>query len=79
MHLIPQAQALDSPHRGAAGAKAADTHEPTPGIHALRDMLAEQLAQPQRRQFDVLTIMIDDYAVVLGAFGWRAWSRRCST
>lgn len=71
MHLIPQAQAPDSTHRGAAGAKAADAQAPTPGIHALRDMLAEQLAQPQRRQFDVLTIMIDDYAVVLGAFGWR--------
>jgi ammonium transporter, Amt family len=72
MHLIPQAQAPDSPRCRAAGAKPADVHAPTPGIHALREMLAEQLAQPRRRQFDVVTIMIDDYAVVLGAFGWRA-------
>jgi ammonium transporter, Amt family len=71
MHLIPQTHAPDSTRRAVAGANAADTPVQPPGIHALRDMLAEQLAQPQREQFDVLTIMIDDYAVVLGAFGWR--------
>lgn len=74
MHLTPQAQAHDSPRRRAAGAKPADTREPPPGIDALREMLAEQLALPQRRPFDVLTLMIDDYAVVLDAFGWRVAS-----
>ena len=71
MHLISPTHAPDSTRRAVAGASAADTQSQPPGIHALRDMLAEQLALPQREPFDVLTIMIDDYAVVLGAFGWR--------
>jgi ammonium transporter, Amt family len=71
MQLTREAQAPDTLHRGAAGARPADAHMPPPGIHALRDLLADQLVQPKRRQFDVLTLMIDDPAVVLGAFGWQ--------
>jgi EAL domain-containing protein (putative c-di-GMP-specific phosphodiesterase class I) len=69
MHLIHQAPTPDSLRRGAVGAKLDDAQATPPGIHALRELLAEQLEQ--RRPFDVLTLMIDDYAVVLGSFGWR--------
>ena len=69
MHLIPQAQAPDLLPRGVACTKPVDAQTTPPGIHALQEMLAEQLAQ--QRSFDVLTLMIDDYAVVLGSFGWR--------
>jgi hypothetical protein len=42
-----------------------------PGIHALRELIHQQLAQAPRQPFDVLTVMVDDYALVLGSFGWR--------
>jgi len=48
-----------------------DVSTSMPGVHALREMIYEQLTQAQRRPFDVLTVMIDDYALVLGSFGWR--------
>lgn len=42
-----------------------------PGIHALRELIHQQLTQASRQPFDVLTVMIDDYALVLGSLGWR--------
>jgi Amt family ammonium transporter len=71
MHQLSEApSSLADPHE-TAGAHPADAQAHTPGIRALREMLAQQLSQAQRQPFDVLTIMIDDYAVLLGSFGWR--------
>jgi len=50
---------------------AANVTPQPPGVHALREVLAEELASAHRRPFGILTFTIDDYPVLLGSFGWR--------
>lgn len=58
-----------------AGTHPPGPRRPTPGVRALREMLARQVSRAQRQPFDVLTLIVDDYAVLLASLGWRVAER----
>jgi len=70
-HPAPESPPSVTRHIESTGLIAANVTPQPPGVHALREMLAEQLASAHRRPFGILTFTIDDYPVLLGSFGWR--------